>query len=140
MACWRNSAPRAASIRASSAPMARDWRKPRWAAAACSATAVPTPVTKPISAGARSPVGVALVANREDCDSFGMVLQVMAALLGEPLPQRSTAIPDGLYATLAEPHWLEVKDGNWPIWAAVNRCIRARTGTRCRCPPICQSN
>ena len=27
----------------------RDWRKPRWAAAACSATAVPTPVTKPIS-------------------------------------------------------------------------------------------
>lgn len=57
-------------------------------------------------------VGVALVANREDCDSFGMALQVMAALLGEPLPQRSTAIPDGLYATLAEPHWLEVKDGN----------------------------
>ncbi|OKP52931.1 serine hydrolase [Serratia marcescens] len=56
--------------------------------------------------------GVALVANREDCDSFGMALQVMATLLGEPLPQRSAAIPDGLYATLAEPHWLEVKDGN----------------------------
>ncbi|HBL7234014.1 TPA: serine hydrolase, partial [Serratia marcescens] len=33
-------------------------------------------------------------------------------LLGEPLPQRSMAIPDGLYATPAEPHWLEVKNGN----------------------------
>jgi len=56
--------------------------------------------------------GVALVANREDCDSFGMVLQVMAALLDEALPQRSTAIPDGIYATVAEPYWLEVEDGN----------------------------
>lgn len=79
------------------------------------------------------------MANREDCDSFGMALQVMATLLGEPLPQRSAAIPDGLYATLAEPHWLEVKTVTWPIWAAMNRCIKGRTGTRCRCPPICPS-
>ncbi|CAI1585956.1 serine hydrolase domain-containing protein [Serratia entomophila] len=56
--------------------------------------------------------GVALVANREDCDSFDMALRVMAALLDEPLPQRSNAIPDGVYATVAEPYWLEVKDGN----------------------------
>lgn len=56
--------------------------------------------------------GVVLVANREDCDSFAMALQVMAALLGEALPQRSTAIPDGIYATVAEPYWLEVKNGN----------------------------
>ncbi|CAI1506920.1 D-aminopeptidase [Serratia proteamaculans] len=56
--------------------------------------------------------GVALVANREDCDSFGIALQVMAALLDETLPQRSTAIPDGIYTTVAEPYWLEVKDGN----------------------------
>jgi CubicO group peptidase (beta-lactamase class C family) len=56
--------------------------------------------------------GALLVANREDCDSFGMILQVMAALLGETLPERSTAIPDGIYATIAEPYWLEVKDGN----------------------------
>lgn len=57
-------------------------------------------------------VGVVLVANREDCDSFAAVLQVMAALLNEALPQRSTAIPNGIYATVAEPYWLEVKEGN----------------------------
>lgn len=56
--------------------------------------------------------GALLVANREDCDSFAIILQVMAALLSEPLPQRSTAIPDGIYATRAEPYWLEVKGGN----------------------------
>ncbi|CAI0726862.1 MULTISPECIES: serine hydrolase domain-containing protein [Serratia] len=56
--------------------------------------------------------GVALVANREDCDSFDMALRVMAALLGATLPQRSDAIPDGVYATVAEPYWLEVKEGN----------------------------
>lgn len=56
--------------------------------------------------------GALLVANREDCDSFAIILQVMAALLGEPLPQRSTAVPDGIYVTQAEPYWLEVKDGN----------------------------
>lgn len=56
--------------------------------------------------------GALLVSNREDCDSFAIVLQVMAALLEETLPQRSTAIPDGIYATVAEPYWLEVKEGN----------------------------
>lgn len=56
--------------------------------------------------------GAVLVANREDCDSFGIILQVMAALLGKTLPERSSAIPDGIYATIAEPYWLEVKDGN----------------------------
>ena len=56
--------------------------------------------------------GALLVSNREDCDSFTLILQVMAALLSEPLPQRSTAIPDGIYATRAEPYWLEVKEGN----------------------------
>ncbi|AVJ17341.1 serine hydrolase domain-containing protein [Serratia rhizosphaerae] len=56
--------------------------------------------------------GMALVANREDCDSASIALQVMAALLGEPLPPRSRAIPDGIYATLAEPYWLEVNNGN----------------------------
>ena len=112
----------------------------RWAAAACSATAVPTPVTKPISCWRPIASSASLVANREDCDSFGMVLQVMAALLGEPLPQRSTAIPDGLYATLAEPHWLEVKDGNLAYLGSGEPLYQGETGTRCRCPPICQSN
>lgn len=56
--------------------------------------------------------GVVVVANREDCDSFDMALQVMAALLGEALPKRSAAIPDGIYTTVADPYWLEVKDGN----------------------------
>jgi CubicO group peptidase (beta-lactamase class C family) len=55
--------------------------------------------------------GMVLVANREDCDSFAIALQVMAALLGETLPARSQQIPDGIYATLAEPYWLEVKNG-----------------------------
>ncbi|HEI8865300.1 serine hydrolase [Serratia sp. AKBS12] len=56
--------------------------------------------------------GMVLVANREDCDSFNIALQVMAALLGETLPPRSHAIPDGIYASVAEPYWLEVNGGN----------------------------
>ena len=55
--------------------------------------------------------GVALVSNREDTLPSGLALQVMAALLGEALPARSTRIPDGLYATEEGPFWLEVKDG-----------------------------
>ncbi|TQI80286.1 CubicO group peptidase (beta-lactamase class C family) [Serratia fonticola] len=56
--------------------------------------------------------GALLVSNREDCDSFAIILQVMAALLDETLPTRSSAIPEGIYATVAEPYWLEVKAGN----------------------------
>ncbi|MFI8418160.1 serine hydrolase domain-containing protein [Serratia sp. NPDC078593] len=56
--------------------------------------------------------GVVVVANREDCDSFGIAMHVMAALLEETLPPRSTAIPDGIYATLTAPYWLEVKNGH----------------------------
>jgi len=56
-------------------------------------------------------VGVVLVSNREDTAPSGLTLQVMASLLGENLPSRSTSIPDGLYATEEGPFWLEMKDG-----------------------------
>ncbi|MER8970150.1 beta-lactamase family protein [Mesorhizobium sp. M0808] len=55
-------------------------------------------------------VGVALVSNREDTDPSGLTLQIMAALLGDAPPKRSTRIPDGLYGTEEGP-WLEMKDG-----------------------------
>ncbi|MBZ6076975.1 serine hydrolase domain-containing protein [Microvirga puerhi] len=56
-------------------------------------------------------VGVVIVSNREDTAPSLLALQVMAALLGESLPRRSTRIPDGLYATETGPFWLEMKDG-----------------------------
>ncbi|TPG53575.1 serine hydrolase domain-containing protein [Ewingella americana] len=55
--------------------------------------------------------GVALVSNREDTTASSAALEVMATLLGSPLPARSTAIPDGLYASVAEPYWLKVSQG-----------------------------
>src|SRR5476651_1693450 len=55
--------------------------------------------------------GVALVSNREDTTASSAALEVMAALLGSPLPACSTAIPDGLYASVAEPYWLKVSQG-----------------------------
>jgi len=55
--------------------------------------------------------GVALVSNREDTAAYGAALDVMAALLNTPLPPRSQAIPDGLYASVAEPYWLKVNNG-----------------------------
>lgn len=56
-------------------------------------------------------VGVAMVSNREDTQAFGCAFEVMSALLGAPLPPRSQSIPDGVYASIAEPYWLEVKQG-----------------------------
>lgn len=55
--------------------------------------------------------GIALVSNREDTAAYSAALQVMAALLDSPLPARSSAIPDGLYASVAEPDWLKVNQG-----------------------------
>lgn len=55
--------------------------------------------------------GVALVSNREDTAAYAAALDVMAALLGSSLPPRSQAIPDGLYASIAEPYWLNVNNG-----------------------------
>lgn len=56
-------------------------------------------------------VGVALVSNREDTQAFDSTFTVMSALLGQPLPPRSQAIPDGIYASNAEPYWLQVNQG-----------------------------
>lgn len=56
-------------------------------------------------------VGAAVVSNREDTISHGTAMTLMAALLGEELPQRGTAIPDGLYVAEQGPEWLELKDG-----------------------------
>lgn len=55
--------------------------------------------------------GVALVSNREDTAAYSAALDVMAALLDARLPPRSQAIPDGLYASVAEPYWLKVSNG-----------------------------
>ncbi|GBU14207.1 serine hydrolase [Enterobacterales bacterium] len=55
--------------------------------------------------------GVALVSNREDTAAYSAALDVMSALLDSPLPSRSQAIPDGLYASVAEPYWLNVNQG-----------------------------
>ncbi|MGO4126067.1 serine hydrolase domain-containing protein [Inquilinus sp. YAF38] len=56
-------------------------------------------------------VGAAVVSNREDTISHGTALKLMAALLGEDLPERGTPIPDGLYVAEQGPEWLELKDG-----------------------------
>lgn len=56
-------------------------------------------------------VGAAVVSNRDDTNSRGLALKAMAALLGETLPQRGTAIPDGFYVAEQGPEWLELKDG-----------------------------
>lgn len=56
-------------------------------------------------------VGAALVSNREDTASYASLLEVMSALLETPLPERSTALADGLYTSLAEPYWLSVEKG-----------------------------
>ncbi|MBU9820275.1 beta-lactamase family protein [Rahnella sp. BCC 1045] len=55
--------------------------------------------------------GVALVSNREDTTAYTHALEVMSALLAAPLPPRSNALPDGLYASTAEPYWLKVSNG-----------------------------
>lgn len=55
-------------------------------------------------------VGVALVSNREDTTAYTHALEVMSALLNTPLPARSSALPDGLYATVAEPYWLKISN------------------------------
>lgn len=56
-------------------------------------------------------IGVALVSNREDTTAYTHALEVMSALLATPLPPRSHALPDGLYASTAEPYWLKVSNG-----------------------------
>jgi CubicO group peptidase (beta-lactamase class C family) len=56
-------------------------------------------------------VGAVVVSNREDTISHGTALKLMAALLGEELPERGTAIPDGLYVAEQGSEWLELKDG-----------------------------
>ncbi len=55
--------------------------------------------------------GVALVSNREDTTAYTHALTVMSSLLATPLPARSHALPDGLYASVAEPYWLKVSNG-----------------------------
>lgn len=55
--------------------------------------------------------GVALVSNREDTSAYASALEVMSALLGVALPERSKTIPDGIYTSKAQPYWLSVKDG-----------------------------
>lgn len=52
--------------------------------------------------------GLALVANREDVASFDEALTVMAALLGQSLPERGHSLTPGLYAAEQGSDWLEV--------------------------------
>jgi len=55
--------------------------------------------------------GVALVSNREDTAAFSAALEIMSSLLASPLPPRSQAIPEGIYASHAESYWLKISNG-----------------------------
>lgn len=53
-------------------------------------------------------VGLALVANREDVSTFENALKIMAALLGESLPEKGHNLQPGLYAAENGSDWLEI--------------------------------
>ncbi|MFS2223470.1 serine hydrolase domain-containing protein [Pantoea sp. B65] len=53
-------------------------------------------------------VGLALVANREDVTTFENALNIMAALLGESLPEKGHDLQPGLYAAENGSDWLEI--------------------------------
>lgn len=59
----------------------------------------------------RQQIGLALVSNRDDTDSFAALIEIAATLLNAPLPRRSTALQDGLYVSHAEPYWLAINNG-----------------------------
>lgn len=62
--------------------------------------------------------GFVLVTNREDVDSYGTARDCMAALHQLALPQKSTAIPDGLYVEDEGALWLEMRAGTANIISA----------------------
>ena len=128
------------SIRASSAPMASTGANPAGPPPLARPRRFPRRLQNLFPAGARSPCRRRAGGQPRRLRQFRYGFAGDGGAAGRTFAAAQHGDPDGLYATLAEPHWLEVKDGNRFIWAAVNRCIRARTGTRCRCPPICQSN
>lgn len=57
-------------------------------------------------------VGMALVANREDVVPQKDALQVMAALLGQPLPPVGHSLTPGMYLAEHGDEWLEVTEHN----------------------------
>lgn len=60
-------------------------------------------------------VGLALVANREDVATSENALEIMAALLGEALPEKGHDLTPGLYAAENGSDWLEINGvtANW---------------------------
>ncbi|KQN46335.1 serine hydrolase [Serratia sp. Leaf50] len=74
-------------------------------------------------------IGVALVSNREDTASYTALLEVMSALLDTPLPARSKALVNGLYASQAEPYWLKVTDGVASYLGAAENLYQGEDGS-----------
>ncbi|WP_374292911.1 serine hydrolase domain-containing protein [Paenirhodobacter enshiensis] len=56
-----------------------------------------------------SATGCAIVANRDDANTSDIAQQVMAALLGEPLPEPRSDLTPGLYVSETGGDWLEVR-------------------------------
>lgn len=52
--------------------------------------------------------GIAVVANREDVNTYKLARDVMAVLHGLALPEASSTLPQGLYATETGPYWVQV--------------------------------
>ncbi|MCX2696651.1 serine hydrolase domain-containing protein [Ochrobactrum chromiisoli] len=55
--------------------------------------------------------GIIVVCNREDADTYTIARDCMAALNGLSLPEKTSAIPDGLYVADTGPFWLEMREG-----------------------------
>lgn len=72
-------------------------------------------------------VGVVLVSNREE-DAHWPALAVLAALLGETLPQTAEDAPTGIFAEEAGPFWAELSPGAISVMGGYERLVVAEGG------------
>lgn len=80
----------------------------------------------------KNKVGVVLVSNREDSDTYGGALNIMAALLNENLPDKAAIIPNGTYITEAsagKPLWIEVNGSSVNYLGSGNTVYHSDRGT-----------
>jgi len=70
----------------------------------------------------KNKVGMALVANREDVATYSCALQVMAALLEQPLPLPGHSLTPGLYAAEKGSDWLEIA-GETACWLGTSETL-----------------
>jgi hypothetical protein len=71
-------------------------------------------------------VGVAVLTNREE-DALWPALQVLAALLGEALPEPAVPEP-GLYAEAESPFWAELGAGSISVMGGFERLVQGAGG------------